>query len=204
MERTEVRTLYGTYRAESEGDVGSRKMKIREANPDDVAWPQVAALFPKAVGWLNGATDKGDYRFLVAIDESDNLLGASVVDIGNLVFGPLSKVSAGFLENIEVVEAHRKKRIGAALLRATLNLAWQCGCESVRSTVDYDNSAALALYRSQGLGFIPEEDPDAPEPEKCYAIVAINPKRVENGYGCQQDAAHIFQKPRAVSENGER
>ena len=116
----------------------------------------------------------------------------------------MSDVPAGFLENIEVLEAHRINGIGAALLRDTLNLAWQCGCESVRSTVDYDNRAALALYRSQGMGFIPEEDPDAAQPEHCYAIVAINPKRVAAGYGCQQNAAHIFQKPRAVSENGER
>lgn len=161
-------------------------MKIQEAKPGDAIWPQVAGLFPKVIGWLSDPTDSGHYRFVVATDQSGNLLGASVVDIGNLVFGPLCEVSAGFLENIEVVEAHRRKGIGAALLHATLNLAWQCGCESVRSTVDYDNSAALALYRSQGLGFIPEEDPDAAEPEKCYAIVAINPQRVESGYGCQQ------------------
>ena len=179
-------------------------MKIQTTQPGDAIWPQAAALFPDAVGWLDDQTDGGDYRFLAATDDDGTLLGASVVEIGDLVFGPMSDVPAGFLEGIEVLDAHRRKGIGGALLRATLDLAWQCGCESVRSTVDYDNGAALALYRSQGMGFIPEEDPDAAQPEHCYAIVAINPKRVAAGYGCRQDAAHVSQKPRAASENGER
>ena len=162
-------------------------MKIREANPRDGIWPQVAALVPVSVGWLNDPCDDGDYRFLFATDEGGNFLGVSVIEIGTLYFGPLSEVAAGFLEDIEVVEAHRKQGIGAALLQAALQLAWQSGCESVRATVDYDNSAALALYRSQGLGFIPEEDPDAPgEPDTTYSIVAINPARVIKGYGCLQ------------------
>ena len=157
-------------------------MKIHETNSSDSLWPQVAILFPAAVSWLENPKDGADYHFLVAADDDDNLLGATVIEIGNLVFGPLSDVPAGFLENIEVLEAQRRKGVGAALLQTTLHVAWQSGCESVRGTVDYDNSAALAFYRSQGLGFIPEEDPDAAEPERCYAIVAINPDRVTKGY----------------------
>ena len=160
-------------------------MTICEAKPSDAIWPQVAALFPEAVAYLDDPADDGDYRFLVATDKSGNLLGGSVIEIGDLALGPLAEVPAGFVENIEVIEAHRRKGTGAALLVATLDLAWRSGCESVRSTVDYSNSAALALYRSQGLGFIPKEDPDAAEPDLCYSIVAINPDRVQKGYGCQ-------------------
>jgi len=75
------------------------------------------------------------------------------------------------------------------LLRAALDCAWQAGCESVRSTVAYDATAAIALYRSQGFGFVPEEDPDADAPDRTYSIVAINPQRVNDGYGCQQTPA---------------
>ncbi len=161
-------------------------MNIREVKSGDGVWPQVAALFPSAVAWLDDPQDDGDYRFLAAIDDSDHLLGASVIEISNLVFGPLSDIPAGFLENIEVLEAHRRKGVGAAILNATFKLAWAADCESVRATVDYENGAALALYRSQGMGFIPEEDPDAPgEPARTYAIVAINPDRVTRGYGRQ-------------------
>ncbi len=161
-------------------------MKIHEVKSSDSVWPQVAALFPSSVAWLDDPKDDGDYRFLAATDDSGNLLGASVIEISNLVFGPLSDVPAGFLEDIEVLEAHRRKRIGVALIQATFDLAWSEGCESVRATVDYDNDAALALYRSQGMGFIPEEDPDATgEPATTYAIVAINPDRVTKGYGRQ-------------------
>ena len=59
----------------------------------------------------------------------------------------------------------------------------------MRSTVGYDATAAIALYHSQGFGFVPEEDPDADAPDRTYSIVAINPQRVNDGYGCQQTPA---------------
>ncbi len=158
-------------------------MKILEATPYDPTWAQVTALLPDAVSWVDNPDDDGDYRFLVAIGKGGDFLGASVIEIGDLYFGPLRDMSAGFLEGIETLPVHRGRGVGAALLRATLKLAWGAGCESVRSTVDYDNSAALALYRSQGFGFIPQEDLDAAESEACYTIVAINPNNVAKGYG---------------------
>lgn len=164
-------------------------MNIREVKPNDALWQQVADLFPRAVAWMNDPSDDGDYRFFLATDESGAVLGGSVIDIGTLTFGPLSGVPAGFLEDVEVLEAHRRKGVGAALLRAALDCAWQAGCESVRSTVAYDATAAIALYRNQGFGFVPEEDPDAEERDTAYSIVAIKPQRVNDGYGCQQPPA---------------
>ena len=161
-------------------------MNIRETKPGDDAWPQVADLFPRAAGWLNDPRETGDYRFFVATDDNGSLLGGSVVEIGTLWFGPLSHVRAGFLEDIEVLEPHRRKGVGTSLLRAALDSAWEAVCESVRWTVAYDATDAIALYRKMGFGFVPEEDPDAEQPDKTYSVVAIDPKRVEAGYGCQQ------------------
>jgi len=139
----------------------------------------VADLFPRAVGWLNEPTETGDYRFFGATDDNGVLLGGCVLEIGTLRFGPLSNVPAGFLEDIAVLKQHRREGIGTALLSATLDCAWQVGCESVRATVAYDATAAIALYRSSGFGFIPEEDPDSEEQDKTYSIVAINPDRLK-------------------------
>ena len=158
-------------------------MDIVETQPGHALWPQVALLVPDAAGWNADPEDGGDYRFLAAVGETGEVLGATATEIGTLLFGPLGEVPAGFLEDLEVREAHRRQGVGSAPLRAILDLAWDTGCESVRSNVDYDNPAALALYRKQGLGFIPEEDPDADDPQSVYATIAINPARVEHGYG---------------------
>ena len=162
-------------------------MNIHEVKSGDDLWPPVADLFPQSIRWLNDPNEKGDYRFFVAVDEPGALLGGSVIDIGTLTYGPLADMPAGFLENIEVLGPHRGQGIGAALLRATLDCAWRMGCESVRSTVDYDATSAIALYRKLGFGFIPEEDPDVEKRDAIYSIVAINPKRIAR-MNFQQDA----------------
>jgi ribosomal protein S18 acetylase RimI-like enzyme len=153
-------------------------MNIREAKPNDEVWEKVADLFPRAIGWLNDPNEIGDYRFFIATDDNDFFLGGSVIEIGTLRFGPLSDVKTGFLEDIAVFESHRRKGVGMALLRASLSVAWREGCESVRGTVSYDATSAIALYRNAGFGFIPEEDPDAKKPDRIYSIVAINPERL--------------------------
>ena len=163
-------------------------INIKQTKPNDNLWSQVAELFPRAVQWMNDPSDDGGYHFFAAIDDSTKFLGGSVIEIGTLRFGPLSGVKAGFLENIHVLEPHRRKGVAVALLCATLQHAWQMGCESVRSVVTYDNTAAIAFYRNQGFGFVPEEDPAAEQPEKTYAIVAINPARVKAEYACQPAA----------------
>ncbi len=154
-----------------------------------MAWPPVAALFPRAVRWMNDPKDGGNYHFFAATGNDGRFLGGSVIDIGNMRFGPLAEKKSGFLEDIHVAESERRKAVGSALLRATLDHAWRAGCESVRWTVQYDNLEAIAFYRGMGLGFIPDEDPDADEPERQYTVVAINPDRVKKGYGCQQPSA---------------
>ncbi len=162
--------------------------QVGQVKPGDDLWPQVAELFPRAVRWLEDPNDEDDYDFFAASDEAGRFLGGSVVAIGRLRFGPLSETTIGFLEDIEVLEPHRRKGAGAALLRATLDHAWSRGCENVRGQVAYDNPAGIALYRSMGLGFVPDEVPGVEPPEKQYTIVAINPDRVSAGYAREHDA----------------
>lgn len=159
--------------------------KIKMVRPGDDAWPPLAALFPRAVRWMNDPKDGANYHFFAAVGGDGALLGGSVIEIGNMRFGPLAETRIGFLEDIHVAESERGKGVGSALLRATLDHAWAQGCENVRWTVQYDNAEAIALYRSLGLGFVPDEDPDAKQPERQYTVVAINPERVKTGYGCQ-------------------
>lgn len=149
-------------------------------------WLPVAAFFPRAVRWMGDPKEGGNYHFFAATGDGGRFLGGSVIDLSSMRFGPLAKTKSGFLEDIHVVESERRKGIGSALLRATLDHAWDQECESVRWTVQYDNAAAIALYRNMGLGFVPDEDPDAEQPERQYTVVAINPERVKKGYGCQQ------------------
>jgi ribosomal protein S18 acetylase RimI-like enzyme len=155
--------------------------KVRRVTPDDALWPSVAGLFPQAVLWLGDATDEGDYCFFAVTDDRGVFLGGSVIDLGTLHFGPLADTPTGYLEDIEVLEVHRRRGVGSALLRATLDYAWSRVCQTVRGTVVYDNTAGIALYRGMGLGFVPDEDPSQEEPERQYTVVAINPAKMRGG-----------------------
>jgi ribosomal protein S18 acetylase RimI-like enzyme len=157
--------------------------KVRRVTPDEALWSSVAELFPRAVRWLKNPTEEGDYHFFAATDDGGTFLGGSVIEVGALRFGPLSEMPAGYIEDIHVIETYRRQGVGSTLLRATLDYAWSCGCETVRGTVVYDNTAGIALYRAMGLGFVPDEDPSQEEPERQYTVVALNPSRIQAGYG---------------------
>lgn len=153
-------------------------VQIFIVEPDEPIWPRLAALFPRQVEYMRAPGDAGNYTFFAAVDEGGAFLGGCVIDIGPLRFGPLGDRTAGFLENVEVPEAFRRRGIGARLLRTALAYAWEHGAESVRWTVPYENTAALALYDKVGCTFVPEEDPAAPETGRYYTVVAANPGRV--------------------------
>jgi ribosomal protein S18 acetylase RimI-like enzyme len=149
---------------------------VKECGPNDDVWRGIAGLFPRAVGWSEDPDDTGSYHFFAATDDAGRFLGGSVIDIGPMGLGPLAETTIGFLEDIEVLEAHRRKGVDKALLRAALRLAWERGAMNVRWSVDYENAAGIALYASMGFAFVPEEDPDARHPQKCYTVVAANPE----------------------------
>ena len=160
-------------------------IQVTQTKPDDALWPQVADLFPTAVHWLNDPKEHGNYHFFAATDDALLFLGGSVIDIGSMKFGPLSETVIGFLEDLQVLEAHRRKGVGSALLLAMLNHAWQSGCHNVRWTVGYQNEAAIALYQKLGFGFVPDEVPGVQPPETQYTVIAVNPERAQAGYARQ-------------------
>jgi len=140
-------------------------------------WQLVCEHFPRSVKWLHDPNDDGEYHFFLAINPQGTFLGGVVVDIGPMSFGPLAGRIEGFLEDIEVAEPFRRRGIGTALARAALQFAWQREARHVRWTVAYDNPTGLAFYDSLGVAFIPEEDPQRPDPDdRCYTVVALNPQ----------------------------
>jgi GNAT superfamily N-acetyltransferase len=150
---------------------------IKQATPGDRFWQHVAEHAPQVARWLDDPNDDGNYTCFVATAPDGAFFGLSVVDIGEMGFGPLAELMVGFLEDVLVLPPHRRQGIGTALLRTALNAAWACGASYVRTTVDYD-AEALAFYRALGFAFIPEEDPDSQSPQKCYTAVAVNPRAV--------------------------
>ncbi len=151
------------------------RFTVKQIHESDPLWHPMAAEFPEEVAWFEDPGDEGDYHFFAA-SEGGEFIGGCVVDVSPLGFGPLAGMMAGFLEDISVLEEHRRKGVGTALLVAALGLAWDLGSEHVRWTVDYDNPAAIALYHKTGAAFIPDEDPAAAEPVKRYTVVAIRPR----------------------------
>ncbi len=55
-----------------------------------------------------------------------------------------------FIYEIAVVEQHRRRGIGRALIEETKRLAHENGCRKVFVSTNRSNEAAMALYRSAG------------------------------------------------------
>jgi len=155
---------------------------IQYVSQEDDLYPSMLERFPSTARYIADPDDDGEYHFFAAIDPDAGVIGDAVIDIGDLRFGPLERLTVGFLENIEVDEPFRRRGIGKALLKAALNFAWERGAQNVRWTVEWSNEAAVSFYTSCGVGVIPEGD--SPEtPEAYYTLVAVNPRLVASGYG---------------------
>ena len=152
--------------------------RILESDEDSPFWPHIVQHFPEVKRWKEERTDSGGYYCFAAVGAGDEFLGFGVIDIGALAFGPLADRTIGFLEDIRVLEPHRRNGIGKAMLRRVLSFAWQQGAESVRWNLDYENAAGIALSSSVGAAFVPEEDPEAEHPDKSYTVVAVNPNMI--------------------------
>lgn len=55
------------------------------------------------------------------------------------------------LLSIGVAQAHRRKRVGEALLRASIERCWRIGARSMFLEVAVDNLAAQRLYEAEGF-----------------------------------------------------
>ncbi len=153
---------------------GAVPYEVRKLAEDDPLWRFVEEHFPRSVRYLRDPKDDGDYHFFIALDEAGAYLGGSVIDIGAIDYGPLKGRMEGFLEDIEVEEAFRRRGIGTALLRAALDFAWQRGARHVRWTVSCGNRVGIVFYDSLGLTMLPDQDEQNPD-DKYYLVVAGNP-----------------------------
>jgi len=152
---------------------------ITQTQPGDKLWGYIERHSPQTVQYMTDPSDDGDYRCFVAVDEHDAFMGLCVVDIGRLGFGPLADQTVACLENILVLEGHRRRGTGSALLQTALAAAWELGSAHVWWTVEYENTGAIGFYLANGAVFIAEEDPDSEAPERYYTVVIPNPKRHE-------------------------
>ncbi len=149
--------------------------RIEEVTAEDDSWPLVRERFWRAVSWMEDPGDDGDYHFFAALDERGCFLGGAVIDVKEMGFGPLADVTIGFLEFVHVAEEFRKQGIAKALVGRALEFAWGRGAGNVRTRVDYENRASIALFRGLGWAFVPEEDPDSEEPVLEYTAVMPRP-----------------------------
>lgn len=153
---------------------------------EDDAWLDVVALLEETASELLLDDDEGRYHALAAIDDEAGVIGASVLEVGRLAYGPLSANTVGFIEVLFVAPDYRGKGVGKHLLCGTFVYAWQCGCDSVRASIGYEEISAISLCGKLGMAFIPEEDLKAVGGEPRYTVVAIKPELVLGGYGAEE------------------
>jgi len=87
----------------------------------------------------NGAT-------WVAVDEAAALAGFAIVEWASTEEGALA-----YIETLEVMEAHRRKGVGVALLQHLVQSAQTAGAGALWLHVAEDNQAARRLYQAHGL-----------------------------------------------------
>jgi GNAT superfamily N-acetyltransferase len=154
---------------------------------DEDLWLDVVAILDETASELLLDDEESRYRVLAAVDDDVGVIGATVLEIGKIGFGPLAANSVGFIETLYVLPDYRAKGVGKRMICATFVYAWQCGCESVRASIGYDESAAISLCEKLGMAFVPEEDLKAVGGEPRYTVIAINPELVRAGYGADEE-----------------
>jgi aminoglycoside 6'-N-acetyltransferase I len=94
------------------------------------------------------------YALFVAEIGSENdreLIGFAEVGMRSHAEGCDSSRPAGFLEGWFVKAEHRKKSVGAALMRAAEDWARAQGCTEMGSDTWHDNDVSIAAHRALGF-----------------------------------------------------
>lgn len=120
--------------------------------------------------------DKCQCACVCAVTDFGSVLGGIHLDIGPINFGPLSNENMAFLEGIFVRPEHRNNGIATALMREALNVARDTGCFHVQASIDWNNPAAIALYKKSGFALTDisdNEDPNKVNGEY-YAVGPLN------------------------------
>ncbi len=107
-----------------------------------------AALFDSPP--MQASTDKflstENHHLLVAVDDSGDPIGF----VSGVETTHPDKGTEMFLYELSVLEAHRNRGIGTALVKSLVELARAAGCYGMWVGTEPDNAAALATYRAAG------------------------------------------------------
>jgi ribosomal protein S18 acetylase RimI-like enzyme len=117
-------------------------LSMRDATLDDL--PAIAGL-RESVGWavagwaLRAVIGQPHARCLVAVDRDNALAGVG----SGIVYGPL-----GFIGNMIVAEAHRRRGVGSAILAAVTQFLEAAGCTRLELNA---TSEGRPLYERHGF-----------------------------------------------------
>ncbi len=129
-------------------------MEIRRLGPGDLRLLLAgAALFdaPPTELLAERFLSKEGHHLLYAVNDA----GEPVGFVSGVETTHPDKGTEMFLYELSVAEAHRRRGIGTALVRALAELARERGCYGMWVGTDADNEAALGAYRAAGAG-LPE------------------------------------------------
>jgi ribosomal protein S18 acetylase RimI-like enzyme len=110
----------------------------REAFPEDAPWNNAAAVIPTKLAFQPGL-------FFIALD-------------GNHVVGSIMTgydAHRGWINRIAVLQTHRGRHVGAALMREAEARLRDMGCTKINLQVRTSNATAAEFYRR--LGYSVEE-----------------------------------------------
>jgi lipoate-protein ligase A len=120
--------------------------------------------------------DRDRWRFALtcAVAGRGHVLGGVYLDIGPINgAGPLAQQRLAYLERTLVRREYRRQGLATELLRRSITVASEAGCEYIRCSNNWDNPPETALLRKCGFALVDlngEED-DGP----CY--LAVRPLR---------------------------
>lgn len=141
-------------------------VNIRIAHAAD--WKQLAAL--RTLLWPDGSYEEhlGELKagpsgwgppefpvaWLVAEDESGEMIGFLEVGLRSHADGCDTRRAVGYVEGWFVREEHRRKGIGAALIRAAESWARAHGCREMASDALIDNATSETAHKALGFEIV--------------------------------------------------
>ncbi len=132
---------FRTIRAD---ELASLLALYRHLHPAD---PELAETTDLAELWARICNDRGLHYLGAEVD------GALVATCTLAVIPNLTRAAQpyGLIENVVTHPDFRRRGIGTALLRATLHIAWECGCYKVMLLTSRKDEATLRFYEQAGF-----------------------------------------------------
>jgi len=119
--------------------------------------------------WCNNPRDKASYYFFEAINRSPFLLGAIVIDIGPMAYGPFKQDNITFIEDIHNPNASHN--IISRLIREVIKFSMAKKCRHIRGQVDYKDKITLQAMRELGFAIVPIDNHKNRTKTKQYLVV---------------------------------